>query len=214
LWFVSAAALSLFIGVAPFLPAFAAEQQGRYAYAEGEGAGVVTAGIAATGKGEYSREPAGWEVRPCCRITDQDLPPDDGTTMEETLHRLSVETALRTVDDALSTQVSILTGGGLPDTRKLLKLRDELRDAKNDLAVRRRALAAQSRKGRGPLMRSLKDADRVVRADLSLQKKLLTDPTARDRTRLLKSLQLVRTHHERALENYRRMVAGVVSEAR
>jgi hypothetical protein len=203
--YISVVAISLLMMAAPFSLSAAGDRPEPQVHVIGGGVG----GAPVSGESEIPAEPAGWDLRPCCRTTDLNLSPADGTTLRETLCRLSIETALRTVDDALSIQEGILTGNSSPDAQKLLKLRDDLRDAKNDLAVRRRTLAADALQDKEGLMRNMKNADRVVQADLAIQAKLLKRAALRDGSMLLKRVHLVRTRLEKASAEYRDMVAGV-----
>jgi hypothetical protein len=207
--FIRVAALSLFILVAPFSLPATAEQLGRDFYM-----GSVGAAASVPEKGEAPGEPREWELRPCCRITDLNLAPADSTTMGETLCRLSIETALRTVDDALSTQESFLRGNGLSDRHKIIDLTDELRKAKDDLVAQRSAVAADGLRDKAVIMRNIRSADQVVKADLRIQAKLLGSLTSRERSRLRKRLALVRARLEGASTDYRNMVAGVNSSAK
>ena len=210
MWFIPVAALSLFMAVASISLSATAEQQERHSSIAGEGA----ASVSVAGKGEAPGEPEGWELRPCCRMTGLALSPAEGTAMDETLYRLSIETALRTADDALSIQKSILTGGAAADRQRLGRIGNELRAAKHELAAQRRTLAADAAGDRAALMRNMRSADRVLGECLSIQARLPRSATSRDRPGLLRRAQFVRSRLDRARAGHTNMVAGVERTAR
>jgi hypothetical protein len=118
--------------------------------------------------------PPGIDLWSCCRDPSLSLAvPSDGMTMQETVYLVSIQTALQTVGDALPVQKNILSGKNVGGAKvRLKKLRKDLREARSDLATQRKALASDTCRDKDALIKSVKDAEQVVKADLHIQERI------------------------------------------
>ena len=145
----------------------------------------------------------------CCRDPSlSSAVPSDGMTMQETVYLVSIQTALQTVGDALPVQKNILSGKSVGGAKvRLKKLRKDLREARSDLAAQRKALTSDTCRDKDALIKSVKDAEQVVRADLHIQERILEGVNPYDARRLLKRLRLVDRRLDDALADCGKVLA-------
>jgi len=174
----------------------------------GEGSGGPRAAEAPPAERDALLPP--WVPRSCCEMPASLATADGGSNMAETVALLCVENALRTVDEAVAVQRKILEGsGGHGDTAgsAFEQVEVDLRRAGWDLAGRKRLLARGAAGKRPDLFKSLRDAERLVKMDLLVQRRLLRGDGSRNAT-LLRRLDSISRHLDRSLADHRRIVAG------
>ncbi len=133
----------------------------------------------------------------------------DGSTMRETLYLLSVESALRTVGDALLVHEAILSGNRIRGKKaRFRKLAKDLLEAGRDLARQSETLAGDECRNKDALLRAMKDSERVVSEALSVHKELRGGVRPNEREKLRARLRLVSRHLDKALAEGRKIRAG------